>query len=77
VVGAPDAARTEIVVAFVVLRAGEPPSPALAGELQAHVRARLGGHLYPREVRFVEDLPMTVTGKIVRRDLRAAARRPS
>ena len=70
VVGQPDPDRTEIVVAFVVLKDREAASDALAADLQAHVKARAGAHEYPRRVEFVADLPMTVTGKIRRRDLR-------
>ena len=75
VVGAPDAARTEVVTAFVVLRPGSEPTRELAEELQEHVRSRLGGHQYPRVVRFIEELPMTVTGKVMRRELRKLAAR--
>lgn len=73
VVGVPDATRTEIVAAFVVLRDDFAATDALAAELQQHVRSRLGGHQYPRLVRFLDTLPMTVTGKIVRQDLRRLA----
>jgi acetyl-CoA synthetase len=74
VVGVPDATRTELVAAFVVLRPEHAGSPELASELQAHVRARLGGHQYPRVVRFIAELPTTVTGKVIRRELRALGR---
>jgi acetyl-CoA synthetase len=70
-VGVPDDLRTERVKAFVVLREGQDASDALAAELQAHVKARLAAHEYPREVAFVDSLPMTATGKIIRKDLRA------
>lgn len=73
VVGVPDALRTEVVTAFVVLRDGQEGTPALAAALQAHVRERLGGHQYPRAVHFLDKLPMTVTGKIIRRELKAIA----
>lgn len=73
VIGKPDAARTEIVKAYIVLKDGEVPSDALAREIQAYVRSRLAAHEYPREVAFVRDLPMTATGKIIRRELRMAA----
>jgi acetyl-CoA synthetase len=71
VIGVPDATRTEIVKAFIVLNAGFEPSDALVREIQAHVRTRLAAHEYPRSIAFVESLPMTATGKIVRRELRA------
>jgi acetyl-CoA synthetase len=70
VVGAPDAQRTEIVKAFVVLREGYAPGDALTRELQDHVRTRLAAHEYPRQVRYVDALPLTTTGKIIRRELR-------
>ncbi|MBF3912951.1 AMP-dependent synthetase, partial [Burkholderia pseudomallei] len=70
VVGVPDAVRTEIVKAFVVLNAGYEGSAALARELQTHVKTRLAAHEYPRALAFVDSLPMTATGKIIRRALR-------
>jgi acetyl-CoA synthetase len=73
VVGKPDPHRTEIVKAYVVLREGFAPSAELVSELQAHVRSRLAAHEYPREVAFVDDLPLTTTEKIIRRELRARA----
>jgi acetyl-CoA synthetase len=73
VVGKPDALRTEIVKAYVVLRAGVTPSDRLAEELQAHVKERLASYSYPREIAFLDALPTTVTGKVIRKDLRARA----
>ena len=73
VIGRPDPLRTEIVVAHVVLRAGQAPSDALAAELQDHARVHCAAHSYPREVRFLDALPMTVTGKVMRRELRRLA----
>jgi acetyl-CoA synthetase len=70
VVGIPDALRTEIVKAFVQLRPGTTPSDALKAELAGYVKTRLAAHEYPREVEFVTELPMTTTGKIMRRELR-------
>jgi acetyl-CoA synthetase len=70
VVGVPDTIRTERVKAWLVLRPGYLPSDDLARELQDFVRVRLGAHEYPREVAFAESLPMTTTGKIIRRELR-------
>ncbi|WP_118182432.1 acyl-CoA synthetase [Paraburkholderia phosphatilytica] len=70
VIGAPDAQRTEIVTAFVVLNTDYAASDALKRELQDHVKTRLAAHEYPRVVHFVEQLPMTATGKIIRRELR-------
>lgn len=66
VIGKPDPERTEIVKAFVVLKAGYAPSDALAEELQHLVKRRLAAHAYPREVQFVSELPKTPSGKIQR-----------
>jgi len=71
VVGMPDAQRTEIVVAYVVLNEGVEGDEALVKALQEHVRTRLAAHEYPRAIRFVTSLPTTATGKIIRRELRA------
>jgi acetyl-CoA synthetase len=73
VVGWPDRTRGEIVKAFVVPRQGYAAGDALAREIQDFVRRRLAQHEYPRAVEFRDSLPMTVTGKIRRRDLRAGA----
>ena len=70
VVGAPDEARTEIVAAVVVLRDPEQAGDALKREIQEHVKTRLAAHEYPREIFFVDELPMTTTGKVIRRELR-------
>jgi acetyl-CoA synthetase len=69
-VGVPDAQRGERVKAFVVLQEGVKGSAALAAEIQDHVKTRLAAHEYPREVEFLDALPMTATGKIMRRELR-------
>ncbi|NKC30868.1 acyl-CoA synthetase [Falsiroseomonas selenitidurans] len=71
VIGLPDVLRTERVTAVVVLRPGFAPGAALAADIQAQVRQRLAAHLYPRQVEFVEALPQTATGKIMRGALRA------
>ncbi|KND18016.1 AMP-dependent synthetase [Pannonibacter phragmitetus] len=73
VVGKPDAQRTEIVKAYVVLKAGVEPSDSLAGDIAQFVKTRLAAHEYPREVEFVDALPMTTTGKVIRRELRQRA----
>ncbi|MDH3473009.1 MAG: acyl-CoA synthetase [Rhodospirillales bacterium] len=69
-VGVPDPERTERVKAFLVLNEGHAPGPALAREIQDWVKTRLAAHEYPREVEFLDALPMTATGKIMRRELR-------
>jgi len=70
VAGVPDPLRTEIVKAWLVLRPGYAPSEALKAELQEFVRTHLAAHEYPRELEFVDELPLTATGKILRRELR-------
>ncbi|MFL4978709.1 MAG: acyl-CoA synthetase [Xanthobacteraceae bacterium] len=73
VVGKPDPMRTEIVKAFIVLKDSQAPSDALAADIQAFVKTRLSAHEYPREVAFIDSMPMTTTGKIIRRLLRERA----
>ncbi|HWM83889.1 MAG TPA: acyl-CoA synthetase [Pseudolabrys sp.] len=73
VVGKPDPLRTEIVKAFIVLKPDQAPSEALASQIQDFVRRHLSAHEYPREVAFIEQLPMTTTGKVIRRLLREQA----
>jgi len=70
VVGVPDAVRTEIVKAFIVLNPEIAPAANLESEIKEFVRTRLAAHEYPRQIEFVETLPMTATGKIIRRELR-------
>ena len=70
VVGKPDELRTEIVKAFVVLKPDVEADSSLAGNIQNFVRERLSAHEYPREVAFIDEMPMTTTGKIIRRLLR-------
>jgi len=73
VIGKPDpeGIRGEIIKAFIVLRQGFKPSKKLEEELREHVKKKLAGHAYPREVEFVEKLPKTRSGKIMRRLLKA------
>ena len=76
VVGAPDEVRGEIVKAFIVLRPGFTAGRALQEEIQHFVRTRLAAHEYPREIEFLPELPMTATGKIIRKNLRQMKRQP-
>ena len=69
-IGKKDPIRTEVVKAFVVLNEGYAASDATIKQLQAHVRAQLAAHEYPREIEFLDELPMTTTGKIIRKALR-------
>ncbi|MDF0602910.1 AMP-binding protein [Psychromarinibacter sp. C21-152] len=70
VVGVPDPVRTEAVKAFVVLRDGVAWSDALAAALVARVRERVSAHVAPRQIEPIAELPMTATGKVMRRALR-------
>jgi len=70
VVGSPDAERGTVVKAFIVLQPGVAPSAALETEIQQHVRGRLAPYEYPKEIEFIDALPMTTTGKVQRRVLR-------
>jgi len=70
VIGKPDATRGSIVKAFIVLQPGTAPSDGLTEEIQNHVRGRLAPYEYPREIEFIDALPMTTTGKVQRKELR-------
>jgi acetyl-CoA synthetase len=70
VVGSPDAERTNIVKAFIVLQPGVAGTVALEEELKQHVRGKLAPYEYPKEIEFLDALPMTTTGKVQRRVLR-------
>ena len=69
-IGVPDAVRTEIIKAFVIPAPGVVGTPELAEELRNSVRSRLAKHEVPKMIEFVDALPMTTTGKIMRRELR-------
>jgi acetyl-CoA synthetase len=72
-VGKPDPMRTEIVKAFIVLKPGHAPSDDLAAEIRGFVKSQLSAHEYPREIAFIAEMPMTTTGKVIRRLLRQQA----
>lgn len=74
VIGKPDPLRTEIVKAYIVLKEDVDPDAVLEKEIQTYVREKLAAHEYPREIAFVDDLPMTTTGKVIRRILRDEAK---
>jgi acetyl-CoA synthetase len=74
-IGKPDPLRTEIVKAYIVLNDGFAASEALADTIKVFVKERLSAHEYPREVAFVGAIPLTTTGKVIRRHFREAARR--
>lgn len=71
VIGKPDETRGEIIKAFVVVKPGVEPSDELAEKLKQHVKQNLAGHAYPREISFIDKLPKTRSGKIMRRVLKA------
>jgi acetyl-CoA synthetase len=71
VIGKPDELRGEIVKAFIILRPGFAPSEKLSEDITQFVKTRLAYYAYPREIDFVESLPKTRSGKIMRRVLKA------
>jgi acetyl-CoA synthetase len=75
VIGVPDAVTTESIKAYVILRPGVVGDAALVSAIRDSVRTRLARHETPRAIEFVEALPMTATGKIMRRELRERARK--
>jgi len=70
VVGSPDKVRTEVVKAFIVLKPEVAPDPDIEEDIKKFVKVRLAAHEYPREIEFVSELPMTATGKIMRKELK-------
>jgi len=70
VIGKPDETRGAIVKAFIVLQPGHSPTEGLIEQIQTHVRGRLAPYEYPREIEFIDALPMTTTGKVQRKELR-------
>ena len=70
VVPSSDPERGNVVKAFIVLTPGYAASAALEGEIRDHVRGRLAPYEYPKEIEFIDALPMTTTGKVQRRVLR-------
>jgi acetyl-CoA synthetase len=70
VIPIPDETRGNVVKAFVVLAAGHTPSKAIEEDIQQHVRKFLAPYEYPKEIEFLDALPMTTTGKVQRKVLR-------
>jgi acetyl-CoA synthetase len=70
VIGVADPIRGEIVKAFILPQEGVTPDKVLEESIKAHVKKRLEAHAYPREVAFVDEMPRTSTGKILRSELR-------
>jgi len=71
VIGVPDVERGQVVKAYVLPRRMPTDIAVLIADLQSHVRAKLGGYKVPREIEFVTDLPVTTSGKVSRKGLRA------
>lgn len=70
VVGAPDRVMGTRVKAFITLRPGNKPSQELANTIREYVRGRIAPYKVPRDIEFVDELPKSPTGKILRRELR-------
>ena len=70
VIGVPDELRGQVVKAFIVPAAGVKPSEELVCAIREHVKTKLAAHEYPRHIEFVTSLPLTTTGKVMRRELR-------
>ena len=70
IVPSPDETRGNVVKAYIVLAAGHAPSKALEDDIQQHVRKFLAPYEYPKEIEFIDELPMTTTGKVQRKVLR-------
>ncbi len=70
----PDETRGNVVKAFIVLAQGFEPSDSLVGDIQQHVRQFLAPYEYPKEIEFIDALPMTTTGKVQRKLLRERER---
>ncbi len=70
VVPKPDRERGALVKAYIVLAPGALPTQRLIDELQQHVRGKLAPYEYPKEIEFIDTLPMTTTGKVQRMLLR-------
>lgn len=69
VIGVADERRGQVPRAYVVVREGVQADEALIDALRAHVRSRLAKHEVPRDIIFIDELPRTTTGKIIRREL--------
>ncbi len=69
-IGSPDELRGEVVKAFVKLKEGYSSSEVLEKEISSLVKSNLSAYAYPREIEFIEDIPITTTGKIKRKELR-------
>ena len=75
VVGAPDPVRGQAVKAYIVLTKGKEPGKALVKEIQEYVKSQTAPYKYPRLIEFMTELPKTVSGKIIRKELREMAKK--
>lgn len=71
VIGVPDEIRGEVVKAYITTKHGVKGSPGLAREIQGFVRSRLAAYEYPRAIEFIDEMPLTTTGKVRRTELRS------
>ena len=71
VIGVPDELRGEAIKAFIVLKEGHQPSDELTENIRSSVRKQLAAYEYPRHIEYINDLPLTTTGKVKRNELRA------
>ncbi len=71
VIGKPDEVRGQIIKAFVVVKPGVDKNDELKEKIKQHVKKHLAGHAYPREIDFIDKLPKTRSGKIMRRILKS------
>ncbi len=71
VIGSPDALRGSVIKAYIVLAEGHAASEALERDIQESVKSRLAAHEYPRRIAFIDEMPMTTTGKVRRMELRS------
>jgi acetyl-CoA synthetase len=70
-IGIPDPIRGQVVKAYITPKVGTDGTLQLANEIQAFVRTRLAAYEYPREIEFIDQMPLTTTGKIRRTELRS------
>jgi len=73
-VGKPDKLRSEIIKAYVVLQDDQIETPELLETIRKHVKIRMSANIYPREIETVDEIPLTTTGKVIRRHFREKAR---
>jgi acetyl-CoA synthetase len=70
VIGSPHEIRGVIVKAFIVLKPEISPDSSLVDDIQNFVKGKLATYEYPREIEFIKELPLTATGKVMRKELR-------